>query len=739
MRFEIIKDKNEFVVDSENLDAYGSDEIVLIKLTPPIVAVKGDKPSDILSAATKVVGQDADGCFYYFFQSNLHVGQNHNRGFFIEGDYYKLLMKETAPCSTFLEFKNVLPIFDKNLFKYDDKISKDAADDDKSADDLARHYLKHYKFKRYNNTFFYFNPEIREWCGLNIKDYDTFNIMLSMHTRKFSAKTKRAIMDSLIPYLYDEKYVEHIKEVNSNLLLFKNKRVLDIRTMKSRPFSENDFIYHMLDANWYDDGTDELKMVKPNKYLEALINGVSGIRVNDNNNGDLYTKQRREDLLSYIGYTLTNETKEASTLILYGTGRNGKTTLSRLIYDIKNSSFSMRVEKFLNDTHYGAGFYNKRMLFFDELQKEQVTDQFIGEYKALTGSNVLNIRPIQKEPYDVQTNFVTYITTNAVSELFLKDRALARRIKILNATKPAPLWSNPKDDFNKGVKEQVNKDWLANYCIRKFVQEEGCDISGLFTYDMKTWAVNHNNYIRDLLTAWKTIGWFNYQGDPFIFTDDLIHLILTASGGMFQMSKGRVGDFNENDLYFDEQMNLLFINLLNLPNTRCEQGYVRYDADFSSLVLTPTEGDYYLSEKFIDNNSQTLSFTFKHGETGLTKLWKIHMRQEYTIRYVLKAVFGWDGKNEQEWPDVIDEHIRKKTKFNVATINGSVVIYKPNVNIIQEQDENDWYREVLKLVKGIEPTLVNKRKEIVRSYFHILTDAQIETLFEYINESVAEL
>ena len=67
----------------------------------------------------------------------------------------------------------------------------------------------------------------------------------------------------------------------------------------------------------------------------------------------------------------------------------------------------------------------------------------------------------------------------------------------------APDWPDTRADFSAGVRQQVNKDWLANYCIRKFASE-GFDISKLFIYDMKDWAVRHNAPIRDLLTAWKS-------------------------------------------------------------------------------------------------------------------------------------------------------------------------------------------------------------------------------------------
>lgn len=706
-------------------------ESLLVELEAPLAVVITRKENKNLYDLTKCVGRDKEN-YYYFFQAALHVGQNHGRGFFINKQYCSLHLKGSAvmdPKTAPAQLQD-LPVFPRDLLK-----QKEENKDDQP-DDLAQEYLSEYTFKRYNNTFYYFNPELQKWIELNIKDYDTFNIMLSMKTKKYSQRFKRAIMDSLIPYLYDPKYVEVIEELDSNLLLFKNKRVLDLNTMTSRPFSADDFIFHTIDANWYDDDSEEYKKLKPNAFLEALLKGVSGVRKDDTT--DVWAPQRYEDLLSYIGYTLTNERKEASTLIMFGTGRNGKTTLARLIYDLKASSFSMELQTFLNDTHYSAGFYNKRMLFFDELQSGAVDERFIGKFKALTGNDVLNIRPMQKEPYDVKTNFVTYITTNALSSEFFKDRALTRRIKVLNATKPAPDWPDTRADFSAGVRQQVNKDWLANYCIRKFASE-GFDISKLFIYDMKDWAVRHNAPIRDLLTAWKSSEWADYHGNLNKKHDDLIHLLMTASGGIKQMASGRSLNIEPSTPYFDEQMNLFMINLLNLKSVRVEGGYVRYDGDSSKLKASAAMGDYRLIGIDQDKKLQDFILIF---ENDVEKVhWRINMRQEINIKYVLETIFGWNETVDgSDWSKTLVEHITKGTRFKLENINGSIVIYKPVRDTgrriegyLDVDDSEIAYEEVYKQIKKIAPQSVNERRAILNANTVLLDNDHIMKLLKMIN------
>lgn len=724
MKLKVVKNKVAMTIESSEV----KDEILTIELEPPLTVIQTNKTLKTLDELTKVRGRDKEH-FYYFFQSALHPGQNHNKGFFIDNEYCRLMLKESAPCDTPKELAAGIPMFPRDILKQKEE------DDNETADDLAQEYLKYYTFKRYNNTFYYFNPETQEWRELNIKDYETFNLMISMRTKRYSQKLKRAIMDSLIPYLYDPKHVDEVTSLKTNLLLFKNKRVLDLNTMKSRPFTANDFIFHILDANWYDDDSDEIRNIQPNQYLKALLDGVSGVRKDDET--DVWAKQRREDLLSYIGYTLTNERKEASTLIMFGTGRNGKTTLARLIYDIKASSFTMELETFLTDAHYSAGFYNKRMLFFDELQSGAVNDKFIGKFKALTGNDVINIRPMQKEPYDVSTNFVTYITTNALSPEFFTDRALTRRIKVMNAMKPAPDWHDPRDNFTEGVRQQVNKDWLANHCIRKFVKE-GFDISPLFTYDMKEWAVQQNAPIRDLLTAWKIANWADYHGNLNIRNDDLIHLLMTSSGGLKQMSSGKNPMMEQATQHFDEQMNLFMINLLNLKGVRCSGGYLRYDGDTSKLKTKAVEGNYLLVDLGLDNKRQEFSLVFKDGDNRLT--WRINQRQEINIRYVLTAVFGWDEKRDgSDWTKKLAEHIIRGTKFNLTEVNGSIAISRPlsvegRVEGADNLDDDDlWFEEIRDRIKEIPASQVSKRRELLNAHRHLIDNKQLMKLLKLIN------
>lgn len=724
MKLKVLKDKTTIIMDSESV----VEPRILIELAPPLTVIQTPVELKELEEMSKVRGKDKDH-FYYFFQSALHPGQNHGKGFFVNNQYCRLLLKESAPCDTPEELAVGIPMLPRDILKQKEE------DGSETADDLAQEYLKYYTFKRYNNTFYYFNPETQEWRELNIKDYETFNLMISMRTKRYSQKLKRAIMDSLIPYLYDPKHVDEVTTLKSNLLLFKNKRVLDLNTMKSRPFTANDFIFHTLDANWYDDDSDEIKNIQPNAYLKALLDGVSGVRKDDET--DIWAKQRREDLLSYIGYTLTNERKEASTLIMFGTGRNGKTTLARLIYDIKASSFTMELETFLTDAHYSAGFYNKRMLFFDELQSGAVNEKFVGKFKALTGNDVINIRPMQKEPYDVSTNFVTYITTNALSPEFFRDRALTRRIKVMNAMKPAPDWHDPRDNFSNGVRKQVNKDWLANHCIRKFVKE-GFDISGLFTYDMKEWAVQQNNTIRDLITAWKIADWADYHGNLSVRNDDLIHLLMTSSGGIKQMSSGKSPVMEPATHHFDEQMNLFMINLLNLKSVRCSGGYLRYDGDASKLKVRSEQGEYVLVDLELENKRQEFSLIFKNGDQRV--IWRINQRQEINIRYVLTHVFGWDEKKDgADWSKKLAEHIVRGTRFKLTEINGSVTISKPllvhegRVEGYTDADDSDlWFEEANARIKEIPAAQASKRREVLNAHRHLLDNKQILKLLKTI-------
>lgn len=146
-----------------------------------------------------------------------------------------------------------------------------------------------------------------------------------------------------------------------------------------------------------------------------------------------------EDLISFVrrfaGYSLTGSTRERVIAILYGSGKNGKTTLVELLRGVlgdyaKNTS----PETILTKRHEGVGNDVAALLgarFVSAAEVEQGRRLAESKVKNLTGSDTVTARFLYSEPFDFEPQFKLWLSTNHKPVIRGTDDAIWDRIRLI--------------------------------------------------------------------------------------------------------------------------------------------------------------------------------------------------------------------------------------------------------------------------------------------------------------------
>lgn len=526
-----------------------------VNLGEGVGVVKTDDPDAAERLKTAVTGTDGTFNYYYYY---MNLGKNKNgTAYIINGYAYTILMKGETPIEIDDNMAEGLPVFKIAYLENQDSEEgfEGSSRQEHDYNLLAYEYFGAYSFVKYNEEIYYFHPEKYRWQLL--KEYPDYNILISLKNKNYVQRDKRQIMDSMQIYLHQLEPVS----LNKNLLLFKNNKVLNIITQEVTEFDGTQFILNTLNANWY-----ELESEIPayDYYLDKLLRDLAGWNIYRTP----VEEKRYHDLLRYLGYIFTDMQKQNG-LMLYGKSQNGKSTLAALAVHIKNSGFKPAIQPLLNDVHYISGFYNDRILFFDELKKDHVTDKFVSVFNQLLGDDRQSIRPLNHAPITVDTNFTAMITVNEISDEWVTYRALLRRIKIMKSTFQVVTNLPPNVNLNDELRKQNNVDWLANTAIRSFIANN-YRIDNLFVDDMSELIYKQNLTARKYLDILKELK----------YIDDGLNLIVDTE--TFKSEQSQINHLNKDLKYvgdlttFDEQINIVFQFVLGINDMSCVNGGITW-------------------------------------------------------------------------------------------------------------------------------------------------------------------
>ncbi len=149
-----------------------------------------------------------------------------------------------------------------------------------------------------------------------------------------------------------------------------------------------------------------------------------------------------EDEIAFVrrfaGYSLTGSTRERVFAILWGKGKNGKSTLVELLRDaLGDYAANTDVETILVRKYAGVGndvAALRGARFVSSAEVEQGRALAESKIKNLTGRDTVTARFLFAEPFDFRPEFKLWLSTNNKPMIYGTDDAIWDRIKLIEFT-----------------------------------------------------------------------------------------------------------------------------------------------------------------------------------------------------------------------------------------------------------------------------------------------------------------
>lgn len=159
-------------------------------------------------------------------------------------------------------------------------------------------------------------------------------------------------------------------------------------------------------------------------------------------------------LFEWIGYCMVKKYDMQKTVLLYGNGNNGKSTvinlITRILGDHNVSSASLM--DLLNDKFAAAELHNKMLNAFAD-----IGDNFLNEsslLKALTGDDSILVQKKNQHPFKIMNFAKLLFSCNALPTFRDNSDGLLRRIIILPMTKVPTVKKSLDSFFTEGERER---------------------------------------------------------------------------------------------------------------------------------------------------------------------------------------------------------------------------------------------------------------------------------------------
>ena len=184
-----------------------------------------------------------------------------------------------------------------------------------------------------------------------------------------------------------------------------------------------------------------------------------------------------------VGYTISSGYMEKCMFVLYGeNGNNGKTTINKTIYKLLGDYAVAAEKQTIMDTRgHNAGaprpdlarLRDRRFVSISENEKDDKLAE--GLVKNLTGGGIIICRTLHHEPIEFPAIFKIFLDTNYRPQVRGTDKALWRRLKVVefNVT-----LEPEKIDLNFGEKLEKELSGILNWAIEgyKLYKAEGLDM-----------------------------------------------------------------------------------------------------------------------------------------------------------------------------------------------------------------------------------------------------------------------
>ena len=231
-----------------------------------------------------------------------------------------------------------------------------------------------------------------EWMLADNKD-DKDRLWAWWHQSQ-SAPRKRAMVELVAGYPAAEARPE---EFDADQMLFNTADgTLDLTTGTLRPYNPADFLTHTSAVHF----VTNAKAPQWETFLAQV----------------LPDPDVRQWLQTFIGYCLTGSVKERRIVVFFGTGRNGKSVLLRVLYELLGPyAGTIRPDMLLakgHETHptEEAALFGKRLVVTSEVQKGRRFDE--EKVKGLTGGDVRAARRMHEDFWDLKPSAKIVVAVN---------------------------------------------------------------------------------------------------------------------------------------------------------------------------------------------------------------------------------------------------------------------------------------------------------------------------------------
>jgi len=187
---------------------------------------------------------------------------------------------------------------------------------------------------------------------------------------------------------------------------------IDLKTLDFNPIDKNIFNRYVLPFE-YKENTKE---------PELFLKFIEQIQPN---------KEHREFLLNWLAYMLVPSNPRQKSLFMLGAGRNGKGVLTRIMNAIlgAGNTSSLTIPQISAETYHIATITNSLVNFSPD--NDPNDKLHIGTFKALTGGDIITVRNIRGEPFEMNFLGKLVFSVNKMPYFSSKDNAVLERVEIL--------------------------------------------------------------------------------------------------------------------------------------------------------------------------------------------------------------------------------------------------------------------------------------------------------------------
>jgi putative DNA primase/helicase len=232
---------------------------------------------------------------------------------------------------------------------------------------------------------------------------------------------------------------------------------INLKTGEIKPHSREDLITKIINVE-YD---PKAKCPQWIKFLDQIFNS----------NKDLINFIQRA-----VGYSLTGSIKEQCVFIMYGTGRNGKSTFIETICKLLGEyAKSTSMDTFTAKTNEGinndvARLFGSRLVSAVESEENKKLKESL--IKQLTGGDKMTARFLRQEFFEFVPTFKIWMATNHKPKISGTDNGIWRRINLI----PFEV-TIPKESIDKELPDKLKEElpgilsWAVEGCMQW--QKEG--------------------------------------------------------------------------------------------------------------------------------------------------------------------------------------------------------------------------------------------------------------------------